>query len=36
VEAQYGRYVGGKYQWIIMDPCIAPTGTLAHDWEKLD
>jgi hypothetical protein len=25
-----------KDQWIIMDPCPAPTGMSAEDWKKLD
>jgi hypothetical protein len=25
-----------KYQWIIVDPGTAPTGTSTEDWENLD
>jgi hypothetical protein len=25
-----------KYQWIVVDPCTTPRGTLAEDWKNLD
>jgi hypothetical protein len=25
-----------KYQWIAVDPGIAPTGTSTDDWKKMD
>jgi hypothetical protein len=26
----------GRDQWIMVDPCTAPIGTLTDDWKKLD
>ena len=36
MEAQDGGSVGGKYQWIAVDPGTKPTEMSDEDWKKLD
>jgi hypothetical protein len=36
MEAQDGRSFGGQDQWIAVDLGMAPTGTSANEWKKID
>ena len=35
-EIQDGGFVGGKDQWIMVDPGIKPMGVSNEEWKKLN